>query len=281
MTASVGWELSHCARLVREWAPDRYLASLFAPRRAREALYALYAFDHEIGKVRYAVTEPIAGLIRLRWWREALEAIAAGRPPAQPVAQALHRALGDFAITRARLEGAIDGRERELEEPPPATLAALEQRLVATGGGITLAALEILDSTAQAALEAGRRVGLSVGFADLLRSLAHDLRRGRLLLPAAELARHGIALDPAPAAGPALAPVIAAMAERGLDHLAAARAQRAVPAAALPALFPGTLAGAYLRRLRRTGHDVSTALAAHRSPLAPLTLLWRRASGRF
>jgi phytoene synthase len=222
----------------------------------------------------------MAGLIRLQWWREALAAIAADRPPAQPVAQAMHRALGEFPITRARLEAAIDARERELEDPPPPTLAALEQRLEATSGGITLAALEILGSTGPAALEVGRRIGLTVGLADLLRTLDLDLRQGRLLLPAAELARHGIAHEPLPEAGPGLAPVVATIVERGLAHLATARAnRRAVPAAALAALLPGTLAGAYLRQLRRSGHHPSAALA-RRSALAPLTLLWRHATGR-
>jgi NADH dehydrogenase [ubiquinone] 1 alpha subcomplex assembly factor 6 len=281
MTDSGDQVLSHCAELVRDQAPDRYLASLFAPAGAREALFALYAFDHEIGKVRRVVSQPMAGLIRLQWWREALVAIAAGRPPAQPVAQALHRALGGFAITPAGLVAAIDARERELEDPPPATLAALEQRLEAISGGITLAALEILDSTGPAALAAGRRVGLTVGLADLLRALDLDLRHGRLLLPAAELARHGIALEAVPQAGPGLAPVVATLAERGRAHLAAARRERrAVPAAALPALLPGSLAGSYLRRLRRTGHDPSAGFAG-RAALAPLTLLWRNATGRF
>jgi len=280
MTKSGKQGMSYCALLVRDQAPDRYLATLFAPGDAREALFALYAFDHEIGKVRHVVSQPMAGLIRLQWWREALDAIAGDRPPAQPIAQALHRALGSFAITRAGLEAAIDARERELEDPPPPTLAALERRLEATSGGITFAALEVLGSTSSAALEAGRRVGLTVGVADLLRTLDLDLRHGRLLLPAAELARHGIALEPLPEADPGLAPVVATIAQRGLAHLAAARAHRqAVPATALAALLPGTLAGAYLRRLRRTGH--LSAAVARRPALAPLTLLWRRATGRF
>jgi phytoene synthase len=281
MTRSADQVLSHCAELVRSQAPDRYLSTLFAPQDAREALFALYAFDHEIGKVRHVVSQPMPGLIRLQWWRDALEAIAADRPLAHPVVQALHRALTGFGLPHAGLGAAIDARERELEGPPPPTLAALEQHLEAVSGEITLAALAILGTTGPAAREAGRRVGLVVGIADLLRSLDADLRQGRLPLPAAELVRHGVALEPVPQAGPGLAPVVATLAERGLAHLAAARAQRrAVPQAAQAALLPATLAGAYLRRLRRTGHDPLT-VPRQRSPLAPLSLLWRHASGRF
>ena len=80
--------LSYCAELVRATAHDRYLAALFAPAATREALFALYAFDQEIGKVRSVTSQPMAGLIRLQWWRDALDAITADRPPpAHPVAR--------------------------------------------------------------------------------------------------------------------------------------------------------------------------------------------------
>ena len=95
-------------------------------------------------------------------------------------------------LERARLEGAIDARERELEGPPPADLAALEQHLGATSGALTQAALAVLGATGEAALAAGGRIGLVVGLAELLRALPADLARGRPLLPAAELARHGL-----------------------------------------------------------------------------------------
>lgn len=272
-------QLSYCAGLVRTAAPDRYLATLFAPAVAREALFALYAFDHEIGKVRHVVSQPMAGLIRLQWWRDALDAIDAGRPPAHPVALALQIGLDAARGCRARLEAALDARERELEDPPPADLKALEQQLEGSSAAIVQAALVILGTTDAATLEVGRKIGLVVGLADRLRSLEADLREGRMLLPTAELARHGIDPEAAADARQDLAPVIATLAGRGLEHLRAARAERrSIPAAALPALLPGTLAGGDLRRLRRTG---STPALQHRAPFAALSLLWHRARGRF
>ena len=81
MRRSVRGELSYCAALVREHDPDRYLATLFAPAYAREELFVLYAFDHEIGQVRRVVSEPMAGLVRLQWWRDACrQSRPAGRP---------------------------------------------------------------------------------------------------------------------------------------------------------------------------------------------------------
>jgi phytoene synthase len=276
--------LSHCALLVRSRQPERYLATLFAPAEAREALFALYAFDHEIGKVRHVVSEPMAGLIRLQWWRDAL---AAARPPDHPVVGALQPVLDALPRQRARLEGAIDARERELEEPSPADLAALERHLGATGGALTEAALAVLGATDGAALAAGGRIGIVVGLTDVLRALPADLARGRVLLPAAELARHGLdgaTLASLPTAEQAarLDPVIVGLAARGVALLREARTLRPeVPRAALPALLPGTLAGAYLERLGRARHEILPRTRARPPALAPLSLLWRHLAGRF
>ena len=279
MSADSGQGLSHCAALVRSQQPERYLATLFAPAAAREALFALYAFDHEIGKVRQVVSEPMAGLIRLQWWRDAL---AAAEPPAHPVARALHEALGGFSLERARLEGAIDARERELEDTPPADLAALERHLAATSGAITEAALAALGATDPASCAVGERIGLVVGLAGLVRTLPADLARGRSLLPSAELTRHGLDPEGVAEAGIRLDPVLVLLAARGVAHLRAARTQRAaVPRSALPALLPGTLAAAYLDRLGRARHDLLARSQHPRPALAPLTLLWRYATGRF
>jgi phytoene synthase len=61
--------LSAVAELVRRHDRDRYMTALFAPAARREALFALYAFNYEIARVREAVTQPTLGQIRLQWWR--------------------------------------------------------------------------------------------------------------------------------------------------------------------------------------------------------------------
>src|SRR5437660_6126907 len=75
--------LSPVAALVRRHDRDRFQTVLFAPAGRREALFALYAFNYEIARVREAVSEPMLGQIRLQWWREAITAIFAGEAPRQ------------------------------------------------------------------------------------------------------------------------------------------------------------------------------------------------------
>src|SRR5437588_12374331 len=72
--------LSPVAALVRRHDPDRFQTVLFAPAARREALFALYAFNYEIARVREGVTQPMLGQVRLRWWRDDNAAGFTGHP---------------------------------------------------------------------------------------------------------------------------------------------------------------------------------------------------------
>lgn len=277
-------QLSACAELARRHDPDRFLCALFAPPERREALFALYAFNHEVAKVAEVVREPMAGLVRLQWWRDALDAIAAGRPPAHPVAAALGAAIARHRLPHEPFARLIEGREFDLEREPPADLAALEAYLEATSSDLTGLALRVLDAATPPALEAGRRIGLAWGLTGHLRALPFHASEGRIYLPADRLRAHGV--DPETVAGggggEGLRRVAAEVAERARGHLAAARRLRPeVAAEALPALLPAALAERYLKRLRRAGYAPSGADLGRRPALAPLELLLRRLSGRF
>src|SRR6201987_1318089 len=119
--------LSPVAALVRRHDRDRYQTALFAPAACREALFALYAFNYEIARVRESVTQPMLGQIRLQWWRENIAAAFEGGPIRHhPVAEALTTGMRDLQLSRDHFDRLIDGRETDLADEPPATLAALE-----------------------------------------------------------------------------------------------------------------------------------------------------------
>jgi len=276
--------LSHCAAEVREHDPDRYLATLFAPPEARDALFALYAFDHEIVRVQHVVREPMAGLVRFQWWRDTLDAIATGEAPAHPVVAAIEAHRARFAPLRPRLDAAIDARELELTSDPPVDLAALERRLEAGCGEIALAAAELLGASDEPTQAAARHLGLALGLVRLVRALPANLGHERMRLPSALLGRYEV--DPKGLAqardGGALAPAVAELAARARAHLHAARRyRREIPRRALAALLHATLLDRYLRRLARAGYDPFAHIAARPAAAAPLELLGRHLSGRY
>src|SRR5258708_38864649 len=77
----------YCAQQVRRFDHDRYLGTMFAREPVQARLFALYAFNVEIARVREIVSEPVIGQMRLQWWRDAITEFAAGaarRPPRAP-----------------------------------------------------------------------------------------------------------------------------------------------------------------------------------------------------
>src|SRR3954471_20313299 len=104
----------YCEALVRAHDKDRYLASLFAPPEPRRHLFALYAFNLEIAHVQAMVRDPMAGAIRLQWWREALLGARPGEAEASPVAAAIHAALAETQADHAPLIELIETRRAEL-----------------------------------------------------------------------------------------------------------------------------------------------------------------------
>src|SRR5207302_3959729 len=153
--------LSPLAALVRRHDRDRYQTALFAPVDRREALFALYAFNYEIARVRELVSQPMLGQIRLQWWREAVAAAFAGAPPRQhEVAQPLSAVIADHRLTRVHFDRMIDTRERDLAEEPPATLGDLEDYAEGTAATLLFLALEVLGVTEPAARASAREVGI-------------------------------------------------------------------------------------------------------------------------
>jgi NADH dehydrogenase [ubiquinone] 1 alpha subcomplex assembly factor 6 len=237
--------------LVRRHDRDRFQTVLFAPAARREALFALYAFNYEIARVRERVSEPTLGRIRLEWWRETVAAAYEGAAVRRHVVvEPLTAAIREHALTREHFDRLIDAREGDLDDEAPASLATLEDYAEATSARLVYLALEILGVRDPAAYQAGRHVGIAYALAGLLRAMPFRTRPDRCLVP----------------------PEIAAAASR---HLDLARALRPGPArAALPALLPAIVAGRFLTRLKRAGHDPFHPALAPPDPLQS----WRLAA---
>ena len=70
--------LAQALEALRRADRDRFLCALAAPSHLRPDLITLYAFNAELAGIADKVSEPMLGLIRLQWWRDALRDIAAG-----------------------------------------------------------------------------------------------------------------------------------------------------------------------------------------------------------
>lgn len=243
--------LSPIGALARTHDPDRFLCALFAPAERREAMFALIAFNHELARAREVTTNPMAGLIRLQWWRDAVEEARAGAPPRHhEVAGPMQGAIAEGMLDPEALVALADAREAEMDEGGFATEQDFVTWLRGTAGGWSAAAGLLLGADGTAA-EVLRALGAAYGLAGVLRSVAAHAAQGRCLLPRDRLAEAGLCAgdviaDPRDAR---LAGMVLAMAQEGQSALAAARRDVAPPlmAAALPAV----LARRDLRRMAR------------------------------
>ena len=250
--------LTYCVDQIRRLDHDRYLCALFAPSADQARLFALYAFNQEIARVREIVSEPVIGQMRLQWWRDALAEMAAGTVRAHPVAQALAQAMEGRPVRAELFERLLTAREMDLGDEPPADVAALEAYAADTSSALLQAGLDLLGIADASANEAARHVGLAWSLVGLLRAVPFHARRRRLYLPADLLAGANIdrerLFEGRP--GESLRQITRHLAERATEHLARARATRgAVPRAARPVLLPAILADTHLRRLAHAGYD--------------------------
>ena len=220
--------------LLRRHDPDRYLCALFAPPPRREALFTLYAFNHELARACEVTREPGLALIRLHWWREVVE----GAQRTHEVATPLGAALAAGALQPEILVAMVEARETEAEAEFP-TLAAWCAWLEHGAGSLAVAAAQLLQAP-PAALARMRALGTGCGIAGQLRNLPVLAASGRCLLPHETLAQHGLSADAilAGVAPAALRPVLADLAQAGQGLLGGAQScGRAWVAAGLPAVL--------------------------------------------
>ena len=244
-----GVSLSPIAAFARAHDPDRFLAALFAPPEKREAIFNLIAFNHELARAREAASHPMAALIRLQWWRDALEEAHQGKPARRhEVAEPLHAAITTGSLDPAALGAMIDAREAEAEEAGILTEADFVAWLRGTAGGFAFAAGLALGGSVENA-EKLRALGAAYGLAGVLRSVTAHAAQGRCLLPLDRLAAAGLSAEAVISAPghPALAALCAEMAAEGLEALQSA--PRDVPKGLLAPALLAVLAGRDLRRL--------------------------------
>jgi phytoene synthase len=265
--------LSYCADLVRTADHDRFLAALFAPADRRDALYALYAFNIEVARVREAAREPLPGEIRLQWWSEVLRGERSEEASANPVAAALLSALERYRLPAESLIAVVEAHRFDLYDEPMAAIADLETYAARTSAAVIALAARILGAEAEPAAEAA---GAAYAINGLLHAFPLHAARHQLYVPIELLERHRVQLHDI-FAGQTSGELNAALAElRSLArrHLATTLDRvTALPRQALPAFLPVALVRPSLALLERGDAFAPAEL----SPWRRQWLLWRAA----
>jgi len=250
---------THCETLVREGDADRFFATLFAPADKRPYLFALYAFNLEIARIRESVREALPGEIRLQWWRDVLQGEARGDALANPVAAALIETIDTFRLPSQALVDLIDARVFDLYEDLMPTLTDLEGYCGETSSSlIRLASLILAGGSDPGGTDAAGHAGVAFAVTGLLRAFPWHARRGQVYLPQDILARNGVVRDDIVTGrgGPGLKAALAELRQVAEGHAVRADEIRgAMAAAARPAMLPLALVKPYLRQMSRRDYD--------------------------
>lgn len=226
-----------CANLVMQGDPDRFLSAMTAPVEARARLLVLYAFNLELARVAWVTREPMISELRLQFWADTLDDIAAGKPPrAHEVAGPLAETARRFALPSGVMARMVTARQFDIYAPPHATQAALVSYIDDTAGNLLWLAAHSLGADPKTET-ACRKAGFAFGVAALLQALPALSAAGR---------------NPLPVATPE---AIQGLARTALDSLKAAKSAN-LPQNITPALRAGWLAGAILRQAARNPQAV-------------------------
>jgi phytoene synthase len=256
---------ARCASIHREHGRSYYLATQLLPASKRPHVHALYGFMRWADDIVDVSSSPSAGLAA---FAAGLRRGLAGEPVDDPVLPAILNTVAAYRLDPAEFDTFLASMAMDLTVTGYQTYDDLLGYMDGSAAVVGTLMLPILGTVPGApqplAREAARQLGLAFQFTNMIRDVAEDLGRGRIYLPADDLAACGVTpslLAHDVAAGSSSAPVRALV--RHAYRRAAAHYRAALPGLAL--LEPRSrvcmraatlLYGGILAEIRRRGYEV-------------------------
>ena len=267
-----------CRDLHRTHGRSYYLATRLLPPWKRRHVHALYGFTRWTDDIVDAGADariPLPGADRGRrldaWAGRFYALLDGGEDPADPILRAVRHTTAIFGLSRADFAAFFASMRMDLDVRSYANYGSLLEYMEGSAAVIGTMMLPILlapddgrgpvpAAVTAAAREPARQLGLAFQLTNFIRDIAEDLDRGRVYLPAADLAQFGVHRDDlaAPSASPAVRRLVAFEIERARAHyrdalpgltMLPARSRRCVRLA-------GVVYGGILDHIERAGCDV-------------------------
>jgi 15-cis-phytoene synthase len=186
-----------CRALNARHGRTYFLATRLLPRARRPAVHALYGFARyadEIVDDLDDTSAPATKAARIDALAEQLAVALDGGPAAHPVLAALADTARRYAIDRDHFTDFLVSMRMDTEVTDYATFAELDRYVHGSAAVIGLQMLPILGTTVPRADAEPAAAALGVAFqlTNFLRDVGEDLDRGRVYLPADELAAFGV-----------------------------------------------------------------------------------------
>ncbi|XP_075873185.1 NADH dehydrogenase (ubiquinone) complex I, assembly factor 6 isoform X2 [Nelusetta ayraudi] len=233
-------------------------------------------------QVKDSVSQKTIGLMRMQFWKTAIEELYRDEPPKQPVSAELWRAVRKHQLTKRWLLRIITEREKDLDDRAYRNLQQLETYSENTQSSLLYLLLESLGVKDVHADHTASHIGKAQGIVTCLRATPYHSSRRRVYLPMDLCMLHGVSQEDfiRGSREQNVRDVVYDIASQAHVHLQHARSfSSSVPPAATPAFLQTVVLEDYLQRVRRADFDVFHPSLQNRNPLVPLQLYlrsWRK-----
>ncbi|XP_054476910.1 NADH dehydrogenase (ubiquinone) complex I, assembly factor 6 isoform X2 [Anoplopoma fimbria] len=229
-------------------------------------------------QVKDSVSQKTIGLMRMQFWKAAIEEIYRDEPPNQPVSAELWRALRKHHLTKRWLLRIITEREKDLEDRAYRNLQELESYSENTQSSLIYLLLECLGLKNVHADHAASHIGKAQGIVTCLRATPYHSSRRKVYLPMDVCMLHGASQEDfiRGSREQNVRDVVYDIASQAHVHLQHARSfSNNVPPAANLAFLQTVVLEDYLQRVRRADFDIFHPSLKNRNPLIPFQLYLR------
>jgi 15-cis-phytoene synthase len=182
--------------ITRKSASNLALAFVLLPREKRDAMSALYAFCREVDDVADAEQVPVAERReRLAAWRQDIRRACTGEPPQFGVNRELQPFIRQYRLPHEHFDALLQGVEADLAVTRYADYDELDLYCYRVASVVGLLSIEIFGYRDPAVREYAVALGKALQLTNILRDVRSDAERGRIYLPATELARFNVSAE--------------------------------------------------------------------------------------
>jgi presqualene diphosphate synthase len=202
-----------------------YAAMRILPRAQREAMFQIYSFCRQVDDIADSEGPRPERLAALQQWRDDIDALYQGRPPAR--LSDYVASVRTFDLQRADFLAIVDGMEmdvpQDIRAPDLATLDLYCDRVASAVGRLSVRVFGLAEADG---ILLAHHLGRALQLTNILRDIDEDAAIGRLYLPREGLLHAGITGDEPNKviADRALPKVCAPLVERARTHFAQADA---------------------------------------------------------
>ncbi len=176
------------AAIIQAKAHSFHLASRFLPADKRRAVTVLYAFYRTVDDICDEGTAPAAALGEWRAWLEA----GASAADDEPLRRLLGTVVTHYSVPTGYLLDLLDGVCSDLQPRQLQSYAELRHYCYQVAGTVGLVMAHVLGVRHERAFAMACELGMAMQLTNIIRDVGEDLERGRIYLPAQEMAQFGL-----------------------------------------------------------------------------------------